>query len=83
MTTSTENTISQIKNLKAELNSIYDTKVKMKMLIKLHSMKIIKKINSSSKQVTNTILRRQFNNLNYGKNYIPHIRYFARTKEIL
>ena len=32
MTNCSENTVSQIKNLKAELNSIYDTKVKMKML---------------------------------------------------
>ena len=32
ITNCSENTLSQIKNLKAELNSIYDTKVKMKML---------------------------------------------------
>ena len=32
MTNCSENTVFQIKNLKAELNSIYDTKVKMKML---------------------------------------------------
>ena len=32
ITNCSENTVSQIKSLKAELNSIYDTKVKMKML---------------------------------------------------
>ena len=31
MTNCSENTVSQIKNLKTELNSTYDTKVKMKM----------------------------------------------------
>ena len=32
MTNCSDNTVSQIKNLQVELNSIYDTKVKMKML---------------------------------------------------
>ena len=61
MTNCSENTVSQIKNLKAELESIYDTKVQMKM----HSMKTMKKIiNSFSKQVSNTTLTIQFKNLN-------------------
>ena len=44
MTNSSEKTVSHIKNLKAELNSIYGTKVKMKCYtLEWHSMKIMKK----------------------------------------
>ena len=67
MTNCSENTVSQIKNLKAKLNSLYDTKVKMKLLnnraafYEDYEKKII---NSSSKQASNTTLTIQFKNLN-------------------
>ena len=58
MTDCSENTVSQIKNLKAELNSIYDTKVKMKILNNRIAFyeDYEKIINSSSKQASNTTL---------------------------
>ena len=58
MTSCSENMVSQIKNLKAVLNSICDTKVKINMLnIRIAFYKDYEKIiNSSSKQASNTTL---------------------------
>ena len=66
MTNCSEDTVSQIKNLKAELYSIYDTKVKMKMLNNRIAFyeDYEKIINSSSKQASNTTLTIQFKNWN-------------------
>ena len=66
MTNCSENTVTQIKNLKAELNSIYDTKVKMKMFNNRIAFYVDyeKIINSSSKQASNTTLTIQFKNWN-------------------
>ena len=65
MTNCSENTVSQIKNLKAELNSTHDTKVKMKMLINRSAFyEDYEKIHSSSKHASNTTLTIQFKNLN-------------------
>ena len=66
MNNCSENTVSQIKNLKAELNSIYDTKVKMKILNNRIAFyeDYEKIINSSSKQASNTTLTIQFKSWN-------------------
>ena len=65
MTNSSENMVSQIKNLKAELNSTYDTKVKMRMLNnRIAFYEDYEKIASSSKQAGNTIQAIQFKYLN-------------------
>ena len=54
-TNSPENTVFQIKTLEAELNSIYDTEVKMKMLnYRIAFYEDYEKIINSPKQVCNT-----------------------------
>ena len=69
MINSSENTVSQMKYLRAELHTIYDNKVKMKMLQNRIAFyeDDEKIINSSSKQASNTILTIQFKNLNNGR----------------
>ena len=69
MTNSSESTVSvsQIINLKAELNSIYDSEVEMKMFNNgIAFYKDYEKLtNSSSKQLSNTLPTMQFKNLNW------------------
>ena len=86
MNNSSQNTISHIKNFEAELNSIYDTKVKVKMLnnrIAFHDIyeKKNKFFFQTDKQpfTDNTI---QECELNYGKPLRLNSRCCTRTKDI-